>query len=479
MKIYKKINPKNGEFLYDVEIYDDEMVKREVEIARSGFLKWCEYPLNKRVKILKNVLKEIKKRKFDFIEVIKSDAGKVNQDAIVEVFTTLNHLHYLTKRGYKFLKPEKRKSGYFKNNSCYVQFKPHGVVGIISPWNYPLILTGTPLFHALIAGNSVVLKPSEITTKVSFLLKEVCNNSGIPDEVFKIVTGDGSTGRALVESNIDMISFTGSTPVGIEIAKMCSKRLIPYVLELGGKDFAVVLKDADLKRAASGIVWGGISNGGQTCIGIENVLVEEEIYEDFLNMLTAEVKKIPAKDLGAVINKIQFMKIESHIEDALQKGAKIAFGGKKLDDFHFEPTILRDITKDMKIFYEETFGPVLGVMRFRGEDELVEIANSTEYGLNGSIWTKDLKKAKNFLNKIDTGSICVNDCLTNYLISDLPFGGVKKSGIGRVHGIEGVRAFAKMQSVMIHKFGFKRELWWYPYMERVERIFLKLMDILF
>ena len=479
MKVYKKINPSNGEFIYEVEIFDRERVRKEVETAKKGFEEWNALGLKNRVKILKNVLKGIKKRKEDFIKVVMEDAGKVMQDAIIEVFTTVNHIHYLTKRGYKFLKPEKRSSGYFKNNSCYVQFKPHGVVGIISPWNYPLILTATPLFHALLAGNSVVLKPSEITTKVSLLLEEVCKQAGIPDNAFRVATGDGSTGRELVESDIDMVCFTGSTAVGIEIAKKCSERLIPYILELGGKDNAIVFKDADLIRAAAGIVWGGISNGGQTCIGVENVLVEESIYHDFVEMLKKEVEKIPKEDLGAVINSIQFQKIEYHIEDALKKGAKLVCGGEKLDKFRFKPTILKDITPDMKVFYEETFGPVLGVMKFKNEDDLIKIANSLDYGLNGSIWTKDLKKAKRVASLLDTGTMCINDCLTNYLITDLPFGGVKKSGIGRVHGIEGVRAFAKMQSVMVHKFGLQKELWWYPYKEKVKGLFLKLTDILF
>ncbi|BBB31825.1 succinate-semialdehyde dehydrogenase (NADP+) [Thermotomaculum hydrothermale] len=479
MKVYKKINPSNGEFLYEVEIFDRDKVRKEVDAAREGLSVWGNLSLSERVKILKNILKKIKERKDEFVKVVMEDAGKVKQDAIVEIFTTVNHIHYLTKKGYKYLKPEKRSSGYFKNYKCFVQFKPWGVVGIISPWNYPLILTATPLFHALLAGNTVVLKPSEITTKVSLLLEEVCKEAGLPDNVFRVVTGDGSTGRELVESNVDMVCFTGSTAVGIEIAKKCSERLIPYVLELGGKDNAIVFEDADLGRAAAGIVWGGISNGGQTCIGVENVLVEESIYDKFIEMLKNEVEKIPKEDLGAVINSIQFEKIEYHIEDALKKRAELVCGGKRLDDYHFEPTVLKDITPDMKVFYEETFGPILGVMKFNSEEELIKIANSLEYGLNGSIWTKDRNKAERIAKKLDTGTMCINDCLTNYLITDLPFGGVKKSGIGRVHGVEGVRAFAKMQSITVRKFGLKKELWWYPYSKKIINLFLKAIKILY
>ncbi len=479
MKIYRKINPSNGEFLYEVEIFDSEKVKKEVDIAKEGFAVWGSLSLKKRVSVLKNILKEMKKRKEEFIETVSIDAGKVRQDSIIEVFTTVNHIHYLTKRGYRFLKPEKRSSGYFKNNKCYVQFKPYGVVGIISPWNYPLILTATPLFHALLAGNSVVLKPSEITTKVSLLLKDVCLSAGLPDNVLRIVTGDGSTGRSLVESDVDMVCFTGSTAVGQEIAKKCSERFIPFILELGGKDNAIVLKDADLERAVSGIVWGGFSNAGQTCIGVENVLVEKSIYNHFIEMLKKEVENIEKRDLGAIINRLQFEKIEHHIEDALKKGARLICGGKRLDEFHFEPTILADITPDMKVFKEETFGPVLGVMPFDGEDNLIEITNSLDYGLNGSVWSRNRKKAERIASMLDTGTVCINDCLTNYLMTDLPFGGVKKSGMGRVHGIEGVRAFAKMQSVMVHRFGLKKELWWYPYSERIEKFFSKVMDIIF
>ncbi len=479
MKVYKKINPANGEFLYEVEIFDAEKVKKEVERAKDGFNEWNSLSLKERVSVLKKVIGEIKREKETFIKSVMLDAGKVRQDAIIEVFTTLNHLHYLTKKGYRFLLPKKRSAGYFKNNSCYTVYKPHGVVGIISPWNYPLILTATPLFHALLAGNSVVLKPSEITTEVSLLLEKICKKAGIPDNAFRVITGDGSTGRALVESDVDMVCFTGSTAVGFEIAKKCAEKFIPCILELGGKDNAIVFADADLERAAAGIVWGGISNGGQTCIGVENVLVEEKIYEDFLEMLKREVESIPKENLGAVINSIQFEKIEYHIDDAVKKGAKIVCGGEKLDNFRFKPTVVRDITPEMKIFYEETFGPVIGVMKFKDENELFKIANSLDYGLNGSVWTKDLKKGKRVAEKLETGAVCVNDCLTNYLISDLPFGGVKKSGMGRVHGVEGVRSFVKTQSVMVHKFGLKKELWWYPYKKKVENIFLKLIDFLF
>ncbi len=480
MKVFVKKSPLTGEELYSVKIMEKAEVETAVSKAKEGFEIWGKTPLSYRVKVLKKLKKIVKNNTEELAKTVEYDAFKVETDALIEVFTVLNHLDFAVKKGWKYLRKDKRGSGYFKNKRCYTEFSPYGVVGIISPWNYPLILTATPVIFALLAGNSVVLKPSEYTLKTAEKFLEFCIEAGVPEKAVILITGDGTTGRALVESGgTDLICFTGSTGVGIEIAKICSSSLKPYILELGGKDNAVVFADADLKRAVSGICWGAVSNAGQTCIGVENVLVEESIYSDFLNLLVKEMQSVEKKDMGAIINPLQMEKIKHHIEDAVNKGAKVLCGGEEWGEGYFKPTVVVDVDFSMKIAVEETFGPVVTVVKFKDIDDLIEKANSTEYGLNGSIWTKDSKKAKKIASLLETGNVCINDCLTNYLMSELPFGGVKKSGAGKVHGVEGVRAFARQKSVMIHGLGLRKELWWYPYSDKIVNLFKKAIKVLY
>lgn len=484
------INPATGEKINTVPLLLKEDVEALIRRAKEYFFKWSSLSLRERAKHLKNLRKEIVKNMDDLVKTICEETGKTEMDGIVEIFTVCEHLTYVIKKGPKFLKDEKKSSGLFVHKKAYVSFQPKGVVGIISPWNYPFILTAGPLVQALMAGNTVVVKPSEVTPNTTLKLREIATKAGIPEDAFLVATGDGRTGAALVESkNTDMICFTGSTATGRKIAEICGKMLKPVILELGGKDPMIIFEDADLKRAAKAALWGGISNSGQTCIAVERVIVQESIYTQFVELLKEELNKIKQGyynqeiSVGSMAFEKQFHIVMDHIQDAKHKGAEIITGGNKNSEFpkglFIQPTIIANITDDMKVWSDETFGPVLAIKTFKTEEEAISIANKSPYGLNGSVWSKNKKRAQRVARQIKSGTLCINDVLVNYIISDLPFGGVKESGIGRVYSKEGLRAFTDMQSVVVDRFNLPFEIWWFPYSNKIKNLFKNFIKILF
>jgi acyl-CoA reductase-like NAD-dependent aldehyde dehydrogenase len=341
-----------------------------------------------------------------------------------------------------------------------VYYKPHGVVGFITPWNYPLLNAFNDLIPALIAGNTVVLKPSEVTPFTAEYGLNLMYQVGIPRDVIQMVTGDGRTGEALIDS-VDFISFTGSTATGRKVAVRAAERLIPYSLELGGKDPLIVLKDADLDLAASGALTGAMENAGQTCISIERVYVEAPVYDQFVSRILeyAQRMKLGAEDdfdthVGSLTNERELRRTEEHVRDALEKGARVLFGGKPRPDLgrlFFEPTVLVDVDHSMKVMQEETFGPLLPIMRVRDADEAVRMANDNEYGLSACIYTRDLKRGEQLATRIDSGDVVLNRPQMTFGTLAVPMGGVKNSGVGRRNGPEGLLRFVKPQSIVVDR----------------------------
>ncbi len=484
------LNPATGEEINKVRILQKEEVEALVYKAKEYFSIWSKLSLNDRAKYLKNLRKEIVRNMDDLVKTICEETGKTEMDSIIEVFTVCEHLNYIIKKGPKFLKDEKKSTGLFIHKKAYVSFQPKGVVGIISPWNYPFILTAGPLVQALMAGNTVVVKPSEVTPNTTIKLREIATKAGIPQDAFLVATGDGRTGAFLVESkNTDMICFTGSTATGRKIAEICGKMLKPVILELGGKDPMIVFEDADLRRAAKAALWGGISNSGQTCIAVERVIVQENVYKEFVELIQQELSKIKQGyynqeiSVGSMAFEKQFQIVMNQIQDAKEKGARIITGGSKNPEFSkglfITPTLIENVSDSMKVWEEETFGPVLAFKTFKTEEEAIAIANQSPYGLNASVWSKNKKRAKRVARQVKSGAICINDVMVNYIISDLPFGGVKESGIGRVYSKEGLRAFTDMQSVVVDRFNLPFELWWFPYSNKIKNLFKNFTKLLF
>ncbi|MCC6274377.1 MAG: aldehyde dehydrogenase family protein [Leptospiraceae bacterium] len=490
-EMFTVINPATLKPIGDLPLFDREMVEEKIQIAKNEYSNWSKFTLKERSKIIIEFRKVLAQSKEEMISTICEENGKTRMDALIEVFTVCEAANYVAKKGIKYLSREKRSSGLLQTKSCYVNYHPFGVVGVIAPWNYPLILSLNPILHALMAGNTVVIKPSEITPYTTLKIQEFFKRAGLPDGALQVVTGKGMTGAALVESqNTDMICFTGSTATGRIIGETCGRMLKPVILELGGKDPMIVFEDADLERAAKGAIWGGFFNSGQTCISVERVYVEKTVFPKFIDLLKEEYKHVKQglseefPSVGSMTFGKQVEIVESHYTDAKKKGATVIIGGSRKaghDGLFHEPSVVINVNHDMKIMKEETFGPEIAVMEFSGEEEALHLANDTSYGLNASVWTKDSAKARRIAESVKSGSVCINDCLANYMISDLPFGGFKESGLGRVHGKEGIRAFAQSQSVMKNRWFwvFKKELWWFPYSKKIYNLFAKTVDILF
>jgi succinate-semialdehyde dehydrogenase/glutarate-semialdehyde dehydrogenase len=344
------------------------------------------------------------------------------------------------------------------------------VVGVISPWNYPFFLAWNPVIHAIAAGCTVVVKPSEVTATVGEALAELFGNAGLPDGVVEVVHGGADVGAAIVEG-VDMVSFTGSPATGRKVAAAAAERLVPAVLELGGKDAMVVLDDADVRRAARAAVWGSMVNAGQTCVAVERVYAVSSIHDRFLAEVLDLVDKLSAgsgdtTDIGPISHAPQVTVIQRHLTEASEAGARIVRGGDRHDAAlgcaWIEPTVVVGVDHTMALMREETFGPVLAVMRVPNEAAALELANDSPFGLHGSVWSQDERRAIDFAKRMRTGSVAVNDVLANIYIPSLPFGGVGESGYGSNVGPEGLRAFCYQQTITSNRITLPREVWWYP-----------------
>jgi len=361
------------------------------------------------------------------------------------------------------------------------------VIGVITPWNGPFVLSLNPTVQALMAGNAVVLKPSEVTPFSGKLVGELFREAGLPEGVLQVLQGDGETGAALVASGVDKISFTGSIATGRKIGEACGRNLIPCTLELGGKNPAIVCADADIARAAKGCVVSAYLNAGQFCCATARIYVMESVADAFTEQLVAYVKTLKQGtsgdfDLGPVIWPRQLEVIERHVNDAVAHGAKVLAGGarnRELGELFYQPTVLTDVHHDMQVMREETFGPVLSVVRVRDEAEALRLANDSSYGLAATIWTRDSQKALELGRQIEAGHVCMNDTSVTYGIHEAPFGGRKLSGLGQVHGPNGLKGYCYAQSIVLERFSVGQEDAWYPYTEAKANSLRKVMRWVF
>jgi len=398
--------------------------------------------------------------------------------------TAVEHLKYMCSHAPLILSQEKRSPGIFIHKRAYIRYFPHGTAGIISPWNYPLILTASPVVEALLSGNTVVLKPSELTPLTGNKIRQIFIDGGIPKDVFQIIHGLGDTGAALVESPMtDIICFTGSVKVGKAIAEACGKQLKPSILELGGSDPMIILEDADLDRSISAAVWGGFSNCGQTCISVERIYVMDSIADLFIERLKKKALNLKLSnspenaDLGCMINQNQKQDVKSFLDEAREEGIIFHLDDKKTmedNSCFLSPTIIESNDSPSSLMHSEIFGPVITVTRVHSEKEAINKANSTGFGLSASVFSKNLRRARRVAGQIKAGSVCINDINSNYICASLPFGGVGVSGLGRVHGPEGLKAFSQVQAVCEDRLGLKKELWWFPISDVAKKWFKRL-----
>ena len=483
-------NPATLERTGEIEVSTPSDVQAAVERARKAAEGWRALSFEERGRIMRRVRDVLLERADDLAETICRDTGKPRMEALSnEIFPACDSLTYYAKKTKRILRDEKKSLHMLKNKKLVLSYRPMGVIGIITPWNFPFILSLNPAVQAMMAGNTVVMKPSEITPFVGIALGQLMEAAGLPEGVYQVVTGDGSTGAALVEAGCDKISFTGSVRTGRLVAEACGKRLIPCTLELGGKDPMIVCEDADLERAANGAVFGAFANAGQVCTSTERVYVHEKIADKFVSRVVEITRGLRQGlnsegeiDVGAICSETQMDIIERHVKDAVEKGAKVLTGGKRNPKYKgnfYEPTVLTNVNHGMEIMREETFGPVLPIQVVRDEEEAIRLANDTVYGLNSNVWTRDKRKGKKLANRIESGCSTVNDCLVNYAVAENPFGGVKESGIGRVNGEMGLKSYCHVQGVLIDRFGTKSELLWYPYSASKLRLVRRVLHLLY
>jgi len=467
-------SPANLKLIGEIEVNTESDVKSALARARKAQVAWGKRPIEERVTYMEKALQILLERQDEFVQVIMEESGKAQTEALmIEIFAACDALRYFSRRAPKILKSEKHSMhGVLSfTKRLKVNYRPLGVVGIISPWNGPFILSINPTVQALLAGNAVLLKPSEVTPRSGGLAGKLFEEAGLPEDLLIVLQGDGETGAALVEAGVDKIAFTGSVGTGKKVALACAKQLIPCTLELGGKDPMVVCADANLDNAAAGAVAGAVFNTGQYCCGTERIYVVESVADAFIEKVVDKVKSLRQGsegefDVGAMFWPRQLDLVEAHVQDAIDQGAKALVGGRRnpnLEGLYYEPTVLVDVTHDMRIMEEETFGPVLPIMRVPDEETAIALANDTSFGLSGNVWSKDVAKAEELAERIDTGSVCVNDMAMAYGVLEAPFGGRKNSGLGQVNGDGGLRSFCFAQSVITDRFGGKLTASHYPY----------------
>lgn len=486
-------NPATGEIVTTVPDLDAAAVAEMAAKGRAVQPAWESIGFEGRARVLRRAQKWLIDNSERVIATIVSETGKTFEDAeFAEVAYAANAFGFWAANAEKFLADEKVKSSQLlvKGKKLITRYRPLGLIGVIGPWNYPLTNSFGDCIPALAAGNAVILKPSEVTPLTSMLMAEALRECGLPEGAFQVATGRGGTGAALID-NVDMIMFTGSTRTGRKVAEEAARRLIPCSLELGGKDPMIVLSDADLDRAANLAVYYSMQNAGQTCISIERAYVEAPVYDQFVGMVSEKVRALRvgepkgpgSVDVGAITFPPQLDTIKAHVADAVAKGAKVLAGGKVKEGVpgrFFEPTVLTDVDHSMEIMTEETFGPTLPIMKVADEQEAIELANRSPYGLGASVFTRDTERGERVARALHTGAANVNDAMINYTVLEMPMGGAKASGLGSRHGAGGIRKYCAQQAIVVTpRLALKREVHMFPYKAKTTRLVMRFFKFMY
>lgn len=449
------INPATGARFGQVAMATEQDIAQAHRQMRENFEIWSRKTPKERARILRKFQKMLIDNADEITGVVNQDTGKSRQDALSELFLVVDKLNTYTRLAPKWLAPERIPPGIYIFKKYYAERLPYGVVAVIGPWNFPLDLTIPPVYAALLAGNTVLLKPSEVTPAVGVLIEKLFQSVPELSPFVRVLHGDGSVGSLLVQSRPDMVFLTGSTSTGRKVARATAESLTPFVSELGGKDPMIVLEDANIKEAAHWGVWGAFFHSGQTCVAVERVYVVEDVYDEFVAAVVAETKRLkqgysPSKanpnDLGPLTFERQVHIIEDHLEDALSRGAEILVGGNR-NRLFMEPTVMVNVNHSMKLMRDETFGPIMPLMKVKNEDEAIRLANDSYYGLSASVWSEDLKRARRVAEELNVGSVVVNDTIAHYAVSQLPFGGMKQSGTARTHGKQDLLQFTQVRAL--------------------------------
>lgn len=455
----QSLNPHNQSVVGELEISTAEDVFSAVSKAKMAFETWQFTPIEKRISYIKKFRESVETHKDELAKLISQEMGKPLNQAVGEIDMELPYIDYYIEQGPENLKEE---IVYQENTTTFrTTFEPYGVCACIAPWNFPLIMFDSGVLPALIAGNTVVFKPSEFSSLSQKFCFDLLQQTGIPDGVLNLVIGGGDVGGMLVDSPVDLIWFTGSTKVGQEIYKKCGEKFIKGLMEMGGNSAGIVFADADIDAAVESIYFSRFWCTGQVCNAVKRLFVEKPIFDEFIDKLAEKIKSVTTgnpmddKDLGPLVAAKQLTILEKQVQDAVAKGATVQVGGKRPDQEdlkngnYYEPTILTNVTLDMKVMTDEVFGPVLPAMSFSTDEEALQLANNTIYGLANEVYTKNEKRAANFVRKLQSGVVAVNTF--DYFKASCPFGGYKKSGIGREYGKIGMQEFAQVKMTAVNK----------------------------
>jgi succinate-semialdehyde dehydrogenase/glutarate-semialdehyde dehydrogenase len=477
-EVLPSYNPATGEVLEDIPKTNASEIGGLVANARRAQEKWRTTSVAQRCALLERLKQTILTARSELADTIVRESGKPRVEALfADIFVSLDTTAYYAKNLTKLLQPERvpHHSSAAKLKSGRLFHEPVGVIGIVSSWNYPLAIPMGQIICAVAAGNAAVCKTSEFTPKCGELIQKLFRDAGFPESLVSIVQGDGEIGQALIDARPDKILFTGSVATGRRVAESCARNLTPSVLELGGKDAMIVLADANLDVASSAALWGSFTNCGQVCLSVERLFVESAVSEKFLALCTEKTKTLrlgpgndPSTDVGPLIRPQHVQRMNGLLSDAVSRGARVLCGGHARSDLgpcFFEPTVIADVDSSMRLFQEETFGPILAVQTVLNSEEAVQRANDSPFTLSASVWTADNSRGRQIASRLRAGAVMVNDAISYFAIAEAPHGGCNASGWGRSHGRAGFLEMVQPKYVDVDGLSGKEKPWWYHYNE--------------
>lgn len=450
---FEKFDPRTGQVLASYKNFSQDEVFEVVERAHDAAVRWHEFGFTARKRALIKWATYISKNQKEIAKLIADECGKPIGDATLEVSIAIDHIAWAAKHAQQIMRKQDRPSGLLMfNMKAQVQRSPLGVIGVIGPWNYPIFTPMGSIAYALAAGNAVVFKPSEFTPGVGKWIGDSFAQVAPFENILTTVTGLPDTGRALTQSRVNKVSFTGSTRTAKKVAASCAESMIPVVLECGGKDPVIVAKDADIKLAAEYTLWSAMANAGQSCIGAERVYVVESVADEFIKTITKMAKDIEVgKDYGPATMPSQLKVIQSHLDDATEKGAKFLVGGNdSVKGAFVEPVIMVDVPENSTAMTEETFGPTLAINKVTNTDEAIRLSNASSYGLSAAVFSK--RDGEKIAAQLACGMVSINSVFVFAAVASVPFGGVKNSGYGRIHGAEGMLEYTYARTVVKTRF---------------------------
>jgi acyl-CoA reductase-like NAD-dependent aldehyde dehydrogenase len=483
------VDPATGKILAQFEKTLPAALPEILSRARAAQATWRAVPVERRCAQLRVLCERMMVSRDSLADAVVAESGKPRVEALfADLFVALDTAEYFSKHGARLLRPERvpHHSSAGKAKSGRLVYEPVGVVGIISSWNYPLAIPLSQIIPAVAAGNAIACKTSDFTPQCGALIEKLFADTGFPKNLVTVIQGGGEVGQALIDAAPDKIMFTGSVATGRRVAEACAKKLIPSVLELGGKDAMIVLADANLEVAASAAVWGSYTNCGQVCLSVERLFVEQAIEDKFLALCVEKTKKLrlgpgcdPATDVGPLIRPQHVQRMSDLVNDAVARGARVLCGGKprpELGANFFGPTVIAGVNSSMKLFQEETFGPILAMQTVKDAEEAIASANDSTFALAASVWTSDAKRGQAIAGRLRAGAVMVNDAISYFGIAEAPHGGCGASGWGRTHGKAGLLEMVQTKYIDVDRLPGREKPWWYRYgadLERAADAFLK------